>query len=85
MEAINLSKASSKGMSYGSTGVNSGQHLSIELLKKMTGANFIHVPYRGSGPAALGALAGEVPMTSTVASPRRLTTETSPGAAPAST
>ncbi len=65
LEAINLSKASSKGMSYGSTGVNSGQHLSIELLKKMTGANFIHVPYRGSGPAALGALAGEVPMTST--------------------
>ena len=35
------------------------------MLKKATGANFVHVPYRGSGPAALAAVAGEVPMTST--------------------
>jgi tripartite-type tricarboxylate transporter receptor subunit TctC len=65
MEAINLSKASPTGLSYGSTGVNSSQHLSVEMLKKATGANFIHIPYRGSGPAALAAVAGEVPMTST--------------------
>lgn len=65
MEAINISKSSPKGLSFGSTGVNSSQHLSVEVLKKHTGANFIHVPYRGSGPAALAAVAGEVPMTST--------------------
>ena len=65
MEAINLSKASPAGLSYGSTGVNSSQHLSMEMLKRMTGANFVHIPYRGSGPAALAAVAGEVPMTST--------------------
>jgi tripartite-type tricarboxylate transporter receptor subunit TctC len=65
LEAINLSKASPTGLSYGSTGVNSSQHLSVEVLKKVTGANFIHIPYRGSGPAALAAVAGEVPMTST--------------------
>ena len=53
MEAINLSKASPAGLSYGSTGVNSSQHLSVEMLKRMTGANFVHIPYRGSGPAAL--------------------------------
>jgi tripartite-type tricarboxylate transporter receptor subunit TctC len=65
MEAINQSKASPAGLSYGSTGVNSSQHLSVEMLKKATGANFIHIPYRGSGPSALAAIAGEVPMTST--------------------
>src|SRR5262249_23042382 len=59
------SKASSNGLSYGSTGVNSSQHLAVELLKKMTGANLTHIPYRGSGPATLAAVAGEVPMTST--------------------
>jgi tripartite-type tricarboxylate transporter receptor subunit TctC len=65
LEAISQSKASPAGLSYGSTGVNSSQHLSAEMLKKVTGANFVHVPYRGSGPAALAAVAGEVPMTST--------------------
>jgi tripartite-type tricarboxylate transporter receptor subunit TctC len=63
--AIAQSKASPSGLSYGSTGVNSSQHLSAEMLRIKTGANFIHVPYRGSGPAALAAVAGEVPMTST--------------------
>ena len=65
LEAISQSKASPAGLSYGSTGVNSSQHLSAEMLKKATGANFVHVPYRGSSPAALAAVAGEVPMTST--------------------
>jgi tripartite-type tricarboxylate transporter receptor subunit TctC len=65
MELISRSKASPAGVSYGSTGVNSGQHLAVELLKKMTGANLVHIPYRGSGPAALAAVAGDVPVTST--------------------
>ena len=65
MEAIVRSKSSPEGLSYGSTGVNSSQHLSVVLLNKVAGANFVHVPYRGSGPAALAAVAGEIPMTST--------------------
>jgi tripartite-type tricarboxylate transporter receptor subunit TctC len=64
-ELIELSKAKPDGLSYGSTGVNSSQHLAVELLKKMTGANLTHIPYRGSGPATLAAVAGDVPMTST--------------------
>jgi tripartite-type tricarboxylate transporter receptor subunit TctC len=64
-DAINRAKTSPAGLSYGTTGVNSSQHLSIEVLKRMTGANFVHIPYRGSGPATLAAVAGEVPMTST--------------------
>jgi tripartite-type tricarboxylate transporter receptor subunit TctC len=64
-ELIELSQAKPAGLSYGSTGVNSSQHLAVELLKKMTGANLTHIPYRGSGPATLAAVAGDVPMTST--------------------
>jgi tripartite-type tricarboxylate transporter receptor subunit TctC len=62
---IDKSKATPGGLSFGSTGVNSSQHLSVEMFKKMTGANLIHIPYRGSGPAALAAVAGDVPLTST--------------------
>jgi tripartite-type tricarboxylate transporter receptor subunit TctC len=61
-EMIETSKAGAAGLSYGSTGVNSGQHLSMELLKKVTGANLVHVPFRGSAPAVTAAIAGQVPL-----------------------
>ena len=50
-EMIARAKQSPNGLSYGSTGVNSGQHLTMEMLKRATGANLVHVPYRGSAPA----------------------------------
>jgi tripartite-type tricarboxylate transporter receptor subunit TctC len=49
-------------MSFGTTGVNSSQHLTIELLKKVTGANLVHVPYRGSAPAVTDVLGGQIPL-----------------------
>jgi tripartite-type tricarboxylate transporter receptor subunit TctC len=61
-ELIARSKAAPAGMSYGSTGVNSGQHLTMELLKKATGANLVHVPYRGSAPAVTDTVAGQIPV-----------------------
>ena len=64
-DMIEQSKAKPGGLSYGSTGVNSSQHLAVEMFKKVTGANLVHIPYRGSGPAALAAVAGDVPLTST--------------------
>ena len=50
-EMIEKSKSTPGGLSFGSTGVNSSQHLAVEMFKKVTGANLVHVPYRGSGPA----------------------------------
>jgi tripartite-type tricarboxylate transporter receptor subunit TctC len=61
---IERAKASPDGVAYGTTGVNSSQHLAVELLKKMTGANFVHVPYRGSAPAVTDVLGGQIPMAS---------------------
>jgi tripartite-type tricarboxylate transporter receptor subunit TctC len=63
-ELITSSKASPNGMNYGSTGVNSGQHLAMELLKQATGANLVHVPYRGSAPAVTDLLGGQIPVAS---------------------
>jgi len=63
-EMIERSKTTPGGLNYGSTGVNSSQHLSIELLKKATGANLVHVPYRGSAPAIIDLIGGQIPLAS---------------------
>jgi tripartite-type tricarboxylate transporter receptor subunit TctC len=63
-EMLARAKSDPKGLSYGSTGVNSGQHLAMELLKKVTGANLVHVPYRGSTPAVTDVLGGQIPVAS---------------------
>jgi tripartite-type tricarboxylate transporter receptor subunit TctC len=64
MELIAQSKARPGGVSYGSTGVNSGQHLAMEMLKQATGANLVHVPYRGSAPAVTDVLGGQITVAS---------------------
>jgi tripartite-type tricarboxylate transporter receptor subunit TctC len=63
-EMLARAKSDPRGLSYGSTGVNSGQHLAMELLKKVTGANLVHVPYRGSTPAVTDVLGGQIPVAS---------------------
>ena len=63
-EMIERSKATPGGLAYGSTGTNTSQHLSVELLKQATGANLVHVPYRGSAPAVVDLLAGQIPLAS---------------------
>lgn len=60
-DAIAQAKASPDGLTYGSTGTNSGMHLSVEFLSFATGAKLVHVPYRGSAPAVTDAVAGQVP------------------------
>ncbi len=59
-ELIARAKQNPNGVSYGSTGVNSGQHLAMELLRQATGANLVHVPYRGSAPTVTDVLGGQI-------------------------
>jgi tripartite-type tricarboxylate transporter receptor subunit TctC len=63
-EMIARAKSTPGGIAYGSTGVNSAQHLSVELLKRITGANLVHVPYRGSAPAMVDLIGGQIPVAS---------------------
>jgi tripartite-type tricarboxylate transporter receptor subunit TctC len=61
-ELIELSKARPNGLTYGSSGTGAGPHLATEMLARATGANLVHVPYKGSAPAMLALLSGEVDM-----------------------
>ncbi|TSH96640.1 tripartite tricarboxylate transporter substrate binding protein [Verticiella sediminum] len=44
----------------GSSGNGTSIHLAAELFKSMTGTDFAHVPFRGSGPAVTALMAGDV-------------------------
>jgi tripartite-type tricarboxylate transporter receptor subunit TctC len=61
-ELVALSKAKPNTISYASPGVGSGLHLAGELLKDQTGADFLHIAYKGSGPGLNDTLGGTVPM-----------------------
>jgi len=49
------------GLSYGSAGNGSPQHLGAEMVKTAAGIDIRHVPYRGSIPAMLDVIAGHIP------------------------
>ena len=51
---------SKPGLSYGSAGNGSPQHLGAEMLKAASGINIRHVSYRGSAPAMLDVIAGHI-------------------------
>jgi tripartite-type tricarboxylate transporter receptor subunit TctC len=59
-ELVALAKSKPGGLSFASQGSGSGGHLLGEMLKVRTGANMVHIPYRGAGPAALDLAAGRV-------------------------
>lgn len=46
-------------LNYGSAGLGSGGHLAAELYKLQAGVKATHIPYKGTGPALIGLLAGE--------------------------
>jgi tripartite-type tricarboxylate transporter receptor subunit TctC len=59
-ELIELAKAKPDQLSFASSGVATGTHLSAELFKVMTGVKMVHVPYAGSPQAVTDLLAGRV-------------------------
>ncbi len=59
-EFIAHAKASPGKISYGSAGIGSAPHLSMELIKSMAGINMVHVPYKGAGAALADVLGGQV-------------------------
>ena len=61
-ELIELSRSQPGGLSYGTSGTGSIVHIAGELLKQRTGANLVHVPYKGGAPAIADALAGHTPL-----------------------
>jgi tripartite-type tricarboxylate transporter receptor subunit TctC len=48
-------------ISYGTPGAGTPAHFLGAMLNRATGIDLLHVPYRGSGPAAAALLGGEIP------------------------
>ncbi|MGH8832826.1 MAG: Bug family tripartite tricarboxylate transporter substrate binding protein, partial [Polaromonas sp.] len=61
-ELVALSKAKPDSISYASPGVGSGLHLAGELFRQQSGADILHVAYKGSAPGLNDVLGGTVPM-----------------------
>jgi tripartite-type tricarboxylate transporter receptor subunit TctC len=59
-ELIALARAKPGSVTYASSGVGGATHLAGEIFKSMSGADIVHVPYKGGGPAVLDLLAGRV-------------------------
>ena len=61
-ELVALSKSKPDSISYASPGVGSSLHLAGELFKDKSGADIMHVAYKGSGQGLNDALGGTIPM-----------------------
>jgi tripartite-type tricarboxylate transporter receptor subunit TctC len=61
-ELVALAKASPGKLSFASSGRGQSVHMSGELFRFKTGIDIAHVPYKGTGPALIDVLAGQVNM-----------------------
>jgi len=59
-ELVAYAKPKPGKISYASSGPGTGGHLSVEMLKWMTGVDMVHVPYKGAGPALTDLIGGQV-------------------------
>lgn len=58
-ELIALAKRKPGMLNYGTAGVGSMTHLGMALFVSMTNVDMLHIPYKGSAPAAVGIMTGE--------------------------
>jgi tripartite-type tricarboxylate transporter receptor subunit TctC len=71
-DVLAAAKAKPRTISSASAGNGTSQHMTLELLGFRSGTQFIHVPYKGSGPAIQDVISGQVDMmfdTTVVAGP----------------
>jgi len=59
-ELIALAKARPGELNYGSSSTGSTPHLAAELFNMMAGVKIVRVPFKGSGPAVISLLGGQV-------------------------
>ena len=59
-QVITLAKARPGELTYSSSGIGTGPHLTMELFNYMTGVKIEHVPYKGTNPAMIDTISGHV-------------------------
>lgn len=57
---VKLAKSTPGKLNYATSGAGSTQHIAAELFKDTTGVFITHIPYRGSGPALVDLIGGQV-------------------------
>lgn len=61
-DLIAYAKRNPGGLSFGSAGYGTSNHLAGELLKKMAGIDLMHVPYKGNAAAMTDVMGGNISM-----------------------
>src|SRR5205085_5917176 len=61
-DLIAAARAKRGRINYASSGPGTGGHMSVELLKSITGIDLVHIPYKGAAPALTDVIAGQVQM-----------------------
>jgi tripartite-type tricarboxylate transporter receptor subunit TctC len=61
-DLIAIAKRKANYLSYGSSGTGSISSLSAELFKALSGAQIVHVPYKGTAPALTDVVSGQIDM-----------------------
>jgi tripartite-type tricarboxylate transporter receptor subunit TctC len=59
-ELVWFSQARPGELNFGSAGTGTNPHLSMELLLNLTGMKMVHIPYKGSAPAMIDLVGGQV-------------------------
>lgn len=59
-ELIALARQNPGKLNYATSGVGAASHLAIEMFKRMTGVDMVHIPYKGAGAATAAVVAGQV-------------------------
>lgn len=59
-EFIEVAVNQKKDLSAGSTGVGGASHLTVELFNNLSGANLVHIPYKGGAPTVTALASGEI-------------------------
>ena len=59
-DLIALAKAKPGQLNYASTGTGTAGHLAGELFKGLAGVDYVHIPYKGGGPAVADLVSGQV-------------------------
>lgn len=59
-EFLAYAKSNPGKVNYGSSGIGSATHLSMELIRSMAGIQMVHVPYKGAGAAVADVLSGQL-------------------------
>jgi tripartite-type tricarboxylate transporter receptor subunit TctC len=62
-ELIALAKRQPSELTYGTPGIGTSPHMSMELLKSMAGIDLRHIPYRGTAPAVTDVIGGQIAAT----------------------